>query len=110
MKLGKCLKRDVVSPHGPDTDILIAFESNGVCTLVFLEAKAYGSWENVQMQDKADVLRDLFGENGDTVEGVKPRFCLTSPRPPQRLETDCWPNWMKKSEDDPYFWLELNLP
>ena len=112
--LGKCLKKDVVSPPGPDTDILIAFESNGVCTLVFLEVKAYGHWENVQMKNKADVLRDLFGENGDEVEGVNPHFCMTSPNEPEQLQTCAWPDWMTKpckesSDPDRYYWVPLDL-
>ena len=70
-----------------DIDLLIAFEAEGHYYLVLLEAKGYSPWSNEQMCDKAQRLKGIFGCDGKKHPKVKPKFCLTSPRKPERLET-----------------------
>ena len=96
-----------------DIDLLIAFETDNVCHLVMVEAKGpKSSWDNDQMSEKALALKTLFGKGkkGNKVRGVMAHFCLISPNRPQNLKTEEWPKWMKKSNDDPYFWIPLNSP
>ena len=92
-----------------DIDLLIAFEAEDHYCLVLLEAKGYDSWTNEQMCEKSQRLKGIFGWDGKKHPKVKPHFCLTSPRKPERLETRSWPTWMRKDVGDPYYWLELNL-
>ena len=92
-----------------DVDLLVAFEAHGDYHLVLVEAKGYDSWSNSQMKQKSKRLEGIFGRDGTTHPNVKPYLCLTSPRRPERLETSGWPTWMKRTGDDPYLWLKLNL-
>ncbi len=92
-----------------DIDLLIAFKRGDQYSLVLLEAKAYGSWDNKQMHKKSQRLKEIWGCTGDKYLNVKPFFCLVSPRKPSRLETNNWPTWMKKDGTDPYYWMKLNL-
>ena len=92
-----------------DIDLLVAFEADGDYHLVLVEAKGYDSWSNSQMKQKSKRLEGIFGRDGTTHPNVKPYLCLTSPRRPERLETSGWPTWMKRTGDDPYLWLKLNL-
>ena len=92
-----------------DIDLLIAFEAEDHYYLVLLEAKGYDSWTNKQMCEKSQRLKGIFGCDGKKQPKVKPSFCLTSPRKPERLETKSWPIWIRKDGGDSYYWLELNL-
>lgn len=101
----------VVQGTQQDIDFLIAFKSEERYHLIFLEAKGYDSWSNEQMRKKAQRLKEIFGQDGRKYHPeVKPYFCLMSPRKPQNLMTDSWPDWMmRKDGDDRYYWLKLNL-
>ena len=52
-----------------DIDLLVAFDyktAGAVIThLVLIEAKAYLGWNNAQLDEKADRLRKIFGEDGN---------------------------------------------
>ena len=99
-----------VTGNQGDVDFLVAFkDAEGVYRLIFLEAKAYGSWNNKQMGSKAKRMKLIFGKDGDKYEGVKPYFCLISRRQPKMLNHAKWPKWWLKPDGSPY-WLNLKLP
>ena len=93
--------------HGnqEDLDLLIAFADGKDYHLVFIEAKAYSGWDNRQANSKAERLRKMFGECGDTYERLKPHYFLLSPREPGKLDCSEWPDWMKRNGKP--VWLEL---
>ena len=96
-----------------DTDLLIAFKSDSSYHIIFIEAKGYDSWKNKQMNQKTDLLRNIFEQDEDNYPKVNPHFCLTSPRPPQKLEPKYWSYWTWKKEEegeDRYYWMKLCLP
>lgn len=101
--------QQVVKGNPEDTDLLVAFKDREQYHIVLVEAKGAKSWTNKQMQSKADRLTEIFGSGGDRYPGVVPHFCLSSPRPPQRLRADEWPGWMC-NDDGTYIWLELYFP
>ena len=101
-------KVPIVTANQEDIDLLVAFEDLGVTHLLMIEAKAATGWTNKQTLSKADRLREMFGEDGKKCLNVKPSFCLTSPRPPQLLDSDQWPSWMAPGGQP--IWLELEVP
>ena len=103
-------KVPIVTANQEDIDLLVAFEDLGVTHLLMIEAKAATGWTNKQTLSKADRLREMFGEGDGRKKypGVKPSFCLTSPRPPQLLDSDQWPSWMAPGGKP--IWLELEVP
>ena len=98
----------IVTANQEDIDLLVAFEDSGVTHLLMIEAKAATGWTNKQTLSKADRLRGMFGEEGKKYPDVKPSFCLTSPRPPQLLDSKKWPSWMAPGGQP--IWLELQVP
>ncbi|MDE2686145.1 MAG: hypothetical protein OXI16_01405 [Chloroflexota bacterium] len=100
----------LVMGNQEDVDFLVCFKGNDSnYNLILLEAKGYSSWSSVQMESKMTRFRRIFGDKGDRIAGVKPIFCLTSPRPPQQLKYGEWPEWCKPANKKPY-WLELPIP
>lgn len=63
-----------------DVDLLVAFDrkaADQVMThLVLIEAKAYLDWDNPQLDDKAERLGKIFGEDGKRWSFVNPHFVL----------------------------------
>ena len=103
-------KVPIVTANQEDIDLLVAFEDLGVTHLLMIEAKAATGWTNKQTLSKAVRLREMFGEGDGRKKypGVKPSFCLTSPRPPQQLDSGLWPSWMAPGGKP--IWLELEVP
>ena len=103
-------KVPIVTANQEDIDLLVAFEELGVTHLLMIEAKAATGWTNKQTLSKANRLREMFGEGDGRKKypDVKPSFCLTSPRPPQLLDSDLWPSWMAPGGKP--IWLELEVP
>lgn len=93
-----------------DTDLLIAFEEGEKYHLVFLEAKGYETWSDVQLLKKASRLEGIFGDDGKKYPEVTPHFCMMSPREPSipRMVTSRWPDWMK--DNGIPVWIKLCLP
>ena len=95
-----------------DIDLLVAFESKDagrvVTHLVLIEAKAYLSWTNKQLNSKVGRLCEIFGDDGERHEAVKPHFVLMTGRLSGDIHAVSWPNWMKNSGNPR--WLEYNLP
>lgn len=61
--------------------------------LVFVEAKAYGSWSNSQIDHKPRRLDAIVGQAERSGLGLACQLTLVSPRPPARLKTSEWPGW-----------------
>lgn len=79
-----------------DIDLLIAFKEKGTDSyhVILVEAKGYGSWDSAQLRSKAERLKQIF-PNPDK-DGIRPHFCLLSPKKPQRLSAEIrrdWPHW-----------------
>lgn len=91
-----------------DMDLVIAYENQGICHVVMLEAKGVTSFTNRQMLLKVNRLRVIFGDTGDRWQGVAPHFGIVSPREPKLIETDNWPTWVKPGNRIP--WIEMPLP
>lgn len=84
-----------------DIDLLVAFNREGRCHLVLLEAKGYDSWSNSQLCKKSKRLEAIFGANGDRHSKVQPYFCLISPTESKQLKTEGWPASMKGEDGKP---------
>ena len=95
-----------------DVDLLIAFDRKDagqvITHLVLIEAKAYLSWNNPQLDDKAARLGKIFSENGKRWSFVKPHFVLMTTRRSQRIQTNDWPEWMRDGNE--VSWLDYDLP
>ena len=96
---------NLVHGNPEDVDLLVAFEEGGHYRLVFIEAKGYEPWDNAQALSKAKRLEGIFGKDGNKRPRLKVYHCLMSPRPPEKLNYDEWPDWMKP--DGAPVWLEL---
>lgn len=95
-----------------DVDLLIAFDrktAGAVKThLVLIEAKAYLGWDNPQLDQKAERLGNIFGDDGDRWSFAKPHFVLMTAKRSQRIQAHNWPKWMKDGND--VNWLDYDLP
>lgn len=95
-----------------DVDLLIAFDrktAGAVTThLVLIEAKAYLGWDNPQLDEKAERLGNIFGDEGDMWSFARPHFILMSAKRFQRIQAHNWPKWMRDGND--VNWLDYDLP
>ncbi|MGU3408072.1 hypothetical protein [Methylobacterium brachiatum] len=66
-----------------DIDLIIAFEQ----TIILIEAKLSGSWNNKQMRSKAERMLALPHSNVDL------HLVLASPKAPTGLKKIRWPDW-----------------
>ena len=98
----------VVTGTQEDVDLLVAFKQGAITHLLLLEAKAETGWTNKQTLSKSRRLRQIFGANGLQHSNVAPHFALMSPRPPKRLDTSEWPNWMTRGGEP--IWFKLSVP
>jgi len=90
-----------------DSDLLVAYEVNKCCHIIFLEAKGVKPFLNSQLQSKIQRLSDIFGEKGKNWSGVIPHFAIVSPKEPQKLNTKNWPVWTLC--DDKVKWIPLKI-
>ena len=74
---------------------------------MLLEAKLETGWTNKQLKSKAERLSRIFDDRIRS-EIATPYFILLSPRMPQRVATDAWPDWMKPGGD--LQWMDLPRP
>ena len=100
--------QEVVEGSQKDIDLLVAFHYEGKHHLIFVEAKAYGSWGNKQLKAKVARLERIFGDDGEKCNGVVPHFSLLSPNSPQKLSVR-WLEWMLGGNGKPSH-LKLSLP
>jgi hypothetical protein len=86
-----------------DVDFLIACDADDVCHMILIEAKGVTGWNNRQMTSKANRLREIFGEDGEGWQGVRPHFVIMSPAEPRKLNKSGWPKWMTADWTCPHF-------
>ena len=101
-----------INKNQMDVDLLVAFDRKAagqvITHLVLIEAKAYLGWNNRQLNEKAERLRKIFGENGNGRNLVKPHFVLMTGKRSQGVCPDKWPNWMRSGNE--VNWLDYDLP
>ena len=97
----------LIKGNQEDVDLLVALRGGKAYYLLFIEAKGASPWDNKQAKSKAKRLQAIFGPEGNRIPGVTPRFCLLSPKKPQRLDFSGWPCWMAPDGEPP--WLELKM-
>ena len=95
----------VLSGNQRDVDLLVAFADGAQTHIAMVEAKLESGWTNKQVAAKSGRLGEIFGPARPQ---VIPHLVLTSPRPPQQLKTDGWPEWM--SDGGKIRWMELPAP
>lgn len=83
--------------HSPeDVDLLISYRQGTLERLILAEAKAFTSWNGRQLRSKARRLKAIFGDGGDRITGVDPRWVMVAPKSsPPALNMTRWPTWMK---------------
>ncbi len=105
----KEIESRLIEGNQEDIDLVIA---SGL-DLILIEAKAYGSWDNEQLQSKFDRLDLLFREYQDIAgkakiaeqDRVKFHFLLMSPRESKNITAER-PKWMGEK----LLWIKLQLP
>ena len=97
----------LVRAQQEDVDLLVAYQDQGTCRLILLEAKGATGWNNKQFRSKTVRLKEIFGERGDAWSGADPRFVVASPRKPRRLDTTGCPAWMLRAGEIP--WIEMKM-
>lgn len=100
----------IVQGNQEDLDFVIAFNSDGKCHIVILEAKGVTGWTNSQMASKVKRLKAIFGHNqGVRFLDVVPHFVMISPKlPSDNIKTEGWPEWMLK--DNKPIYMEMPIP
>ena len=83
----------LIHASGEDSDLLVAYEVDKCCHIVFLEAKGVTRFSNSQLQSKIQRLLNIFGNDGNNWPGVIPHFAIVSPKEPQKINIDNWPDW-----------------
>ena len=105
-------QKELITGTQEDIDLLIAFSDSlrpSVTHMIFVEAKGESAWNNSQFENKISRLADIYTLNrkyhGPT---IVPYLVLTSPRPPERLNTAILANWMRgKGQYVPIAWMKL---
>ena len=95
-----------------DIDVLVAFRELGATKitthLVMIEAKAYSSWDNKQLESKTTRLSEIM-EKVRMPDELQPHFVLMTGAEGKGVKYNSWCTWMKTQEKQP-FWLKYNLP
>jgi hypothetical protein len=100
-----------ITANQEDVDLLIAFpdEPSPLQThLLLLEAKLDTGWTNKQFRSKAKRLKEIFGEDGDSCDGVIPHFAILSPDDSLGLDKQALPKWA--CPDGSPVWIEFPKP
>lgn len=100
--------RRLIEGNQEDIDLIIA----SGCHLILIEVKAFGAWDNKQLQSKLnrlDLLNVEYEQIADRedVDRVRMHFLLMSPREPRKINVD-WPEWIRQKKQIP--WVHLHLP
>lgn len=93
-------RASAINSNQQDIDLLIAFDDpddleNAKTHLILIEAKAYSSWNQEQLDSKASRLRQIFDEDGGKYDSVHAWFILLSGRKITSISTNKWPEFMK---------------
>ena len=94
-----------ISGTQQDVDLLIAYESDGICHVVMVEAKGVLPFSNRDLNRKAKRLGVIWGDDGGCWPNAKPHFVIASPRKPEKLTYAEWPSWMLQKNK----WLRLDI-
>jgi len=97
----------LIHASGEDSDLLVAYEVNKSCHIIFLEAKGVTLFSNSQLQSKIHRLLNIFGNKGNNWSEVIPHFSIVSPKEPQRINVDNWPAWTLC--EDKVKWIPLKI-
>jgi hypothetical protein len=100
-------EKRIIRAQQEDVDYILAFEVNGMCNIILIEAKGVTAWSNKQLTSKAKRLKKIFGAKGNKWSNIKPYFVLMSPRKPENLEYSGWPDWMCP-DNIKYIPIEIN--
>jgi hypothetical protein len=100
----------LIEGNQEDIDLVIASNRD----LIFIEAKAYGNWDDDQLQSKLDRLELLRYEyeriaaQEDVATRVQMHFLLISPpdSQPKKIAVN-WRSW--KEQESPIPWIDLKL-
>jgi len=106
----------VVEGKQEDVDLIVAYELNGRTTIILIEAKGVGSFDNkaawTQLDSKSKRLKKIFKDCDE--KNVEPHFILNSPKQPKRIVVNAdWPLWMTRDSglgERKFYWMELKLP
>ncbi|MFC2056008.1 hypothetical protein ACFLTO_00330 [Chloroflexota bacterium] len=90
-----------------DIDFLVAYKYKNDCHIILLEAKGVTLFSNKQLQSKIARLMQIFGRNGTNWPQVIPHFAIVSPKEPQRIKHNNWPNWAKP--EGKVKWIPLQI-
>lgn len=104
--LGQELGGKMIRASQEDIDFLIAFEKDEVTHVILLEAKAYTSWSQKQINDKTARLRNIFPD-AILKSGVQPYLVLMSPSEATRLKPNGCPSWMLRNNN--FIWIKLDI-
>jgi hypothetical protein len=92
--ISKTQDATVITGNQQDTDLMVAFVSEGCLHLILIEAKIESGWEGGQLKNKGARLEEIFGAQGDAFDFVKVRFVLAGPNAAERS-----PNYSKPTLD-----------
>lgn len=99
----------MIRANQEDFDLIVAFDTQVVSHIVFVEAKGVTGWGNDQVASKLQRLKQIFGHDGRRWLCRTPHFVMMSPRrPTSRLDMASWPVWAKPNGQ--VVWLPLNVP
>lgn len=109
---GNIFKNDgnLVSANQEDIDLIVAFQQDGTCHILLIEAKGVTGWSNSQLNSKAKRFAEMLEQlkKHERFKSVALHFCIISPVEPKGLATKGWPDWMCPNGTVP--WLELPSP
>jgi hypothetical protein len=94
-----------VTGNQEDIDLVVAWTQLGEPHLVLVEAKGYSAWSTKQASSKIPRINAILQA---TPAPPKAPLVLTSPRRPQKLSTEGWPDWAKPSGHA--LWMPLGVP
>lgn len=104
-------KRDktLITASQEDIDLLVAYEAEGTCHVIMLEAKGVTGYSNPQFVHKVKRLVAISEAGLWQKAQARPRFALVSPKQPQQLDYKECPCWMM-GPNDQVPWIHLPLP
>jgi hypothetical protein len=102
-------EKRLIEGNQEDIDLVVASGRD----LILIETKAYGRWDDEQLESKLARLHLVRNQHEETAKEAADRVCmyflLMSPNEGElRKINDNWPEWRGKDSKVP--WLELRLP
>jgi len=96
----------MIEQNQEDVDLIIVSDND----LILIEAKAYGYFDNPQLESKLERLNLVRNEYLCITKQnpvVQMHFLLISPTEPRKIKVT-WPEWIRKKSEIP--WIPLHLP